>query len=118
MKQTDIKKTKSSIEYLGCGAEYFKNYIESKFVEGMTWDNIHLDHIKPVNAFDLDDHDEFLDCCNYTNFQPLLEKDNLIKSNKWSDDDNKFWLQNIKGKECLHLCIPKLFDKYIVKNIC
>ena len=57
----------------------------------------------------LDDHDEFLDCCNYTNFRPLLEKDKLIKSSKWSDDDNKFWLQNIKGKKYL-------FD--IVKNIC
>jgi hypothetical protein len=28
-------------------------------VDGMEWDNIHLDHIKPVNAFDLDDEEKF-----------------------------------------------------------
>ena len=44
-------------------------------------DHIHLDHIKPVNAFNLENYDEFLDCCNYTNCQPLLRKDNLSKNN-------------------------------------
>ena len=53
----------------------------------MTWDNIHLDHIKPVSKFNLNDHEEFLQCCNYTNFQPLLSEDNLSKSDKWSDED-------------------------------
>ena len=71
MKQTSIEKTKPSIEYLGCSAEYFHNYIKSKMVEGMTFDNIHYDHIKPVSAFDLHDEDELLNCCHYTNFQPL-----------------------------------------------
>jgi hypothetical protein len=73
----------------------------------MTWDNIHLDHIKPVNAFDLNNHDYFLNCCNYTNFQPLFAEDNLIKSCKWSDEDELFWSENIKDKEYLDLYIPK-----------
>ena len=57
----------------------------------MTWDNIHLDHIKPVSKFNLDDEDEFLDCCNYKNFQPLLVKDNLEKSNKFTENDEIKW---------------------------
>ena len=48
----------------------------------MTWDNIHIDHIKPISVFNLDDEEEFLDCCHYTNLQPLLAVDNLEKFNK------------------------------------
>ena len=69
----------------------------------MNWDNIELDHTKPVSSFDLSNHDEFLDCCNYTNFQPLLPKDNRFKASKWTDEDNIFWNENIKGKEYIQL---------------
>jgi hypothetical protein len=65
----------------------------------MTWENIHLDHIKPVSVFNLDDHDEFLTCCHYSNFQPLSPKENMEKSNKWTDENNSFWLENITYKE-------------------
>ena len=107
IKLTNIEKTKPSIEYLGCSAEYFHNYIKSKMVEGMTFDNIHYDHIKPVSVFNLEDEDELLNCCHYTNFQPLLSTDNMIKSNKWSEADEEFWKENICGKEYLPLYIPK-----------
>jgi len=37
----------ASIEYLGCDGMciYFKEFIEKMMTEGMTWNNIHLDHI-------------------------------------------------------------------------
>ncbi len=47
-------------------------------IEGMTFNNIHIDHIKPVSRFNLQNEDEFLDCCHCTNLQPLLALDNLI----------------------------------------
>ena len=72
----------------------------------MTWDNIHIDHIKPVSAFDLDDTNEFLDCCHYTNLQPLIAEVNLNKSNKWNDISNEYWLNNIINKEYLDIYIP------------
>jgi hypothetical protein len=90
-------KNKPSIEYLGCSIEDFINHIEAQFKDGMTWDNIHLDHIKPVSKFNLDDEEEFLDCCNYKNFQPLLAKDNLEKSNKFTSEDEEKWCK-IMGK--------------------
>ena len=82
MKLTDIKKSKSSIEYIGCSAEYLHDFIKSKMTEDITLDNIHFDHIKPVSAFNLDDENEFLACCHYLNLQPLLAKDNMYKSCK------------------------------------
>jgi hypothetical protein len=102
----NLTKTKHTIEYLGCSGEYFLEYLQKKMTEGMTFNNIHIDHIKPVSRFNLQNEDEFLDCCHYTNLQPLLSEDNLIKSNKWNDTKEAFWVANIKGKEYLQIYNP------------
>lgn len=78
-------KVASSVRDLGCSIEYFKNYIEQKFQEGMTWKNYgewHLDHIIPLSKFDLRDRSHFLIACNYTNYQPLWAADNIKKRDK------------------------------------
>ena len=106
MQQPNLEKTQPSIEYLGCSAVYFKEYISKKMTAEMTFENIHYDHIKPVSVFDLNDPDELLKCCHYTNFQPLLATDNLEKSNKWNDECEAFWRQNICGKEYLEIYNP------------
>lgn len=75
----------SAVKDLGCSIPEFKNYIESKFQLGMTWDNWgewHLDHIKPLSHFNLNDPNEVKIVCHYTNFQPLWAQDNLKKSDK------------------------------------
>ena len=102
---SNLEKTDHSIKYLGCDMKYFMEYFQKKMdlfnkfsdIE-MTWDNIHIDHIKPVSAFNLDDEDELRDCCHYTNMQPLLAEINLNKKDKWSEKNEEFWLNNIKGK--------------------
>jgi hypothetical protein len=102
----DFNKSKSSIEYLGCSVEYFIEFMKTKMTDGMTFDNIHLDHIKPVSRYNLENEDEFLDCVHYTNFQPLIATDNLSKNNKWSEVDEIFWTENIKGKEYHKIYMP------------
>mgnify|MGYP003347093771 FL=1 len=86
----------------------------------MTWTNIHIDHIRPLSSFDLSDHDAFLDCCNYTNLQPLLAEDNLNKSDKWSDEDTAFWEEHIRGKvrgkEFMQIYLPREMSRYIKKE--
>ena len=104
--QTDAVKLKASIEYLGCDGEHFRAFIARKMVPGMTWDNIHLDHIKPVAAFNLQDHGQFLDCCHYSNFQPLLAADNLEKHDKWSAEAEAFWREHIRGREHAEIYNP------------
>ena len=75
-------KSGSTVELLGCSIEQFKQYLESKFEPGMTWQESgkwHIDHIRPVTAFDLSDPAQQRDCCHYTNLQPMWAIDNIKK---------------------------------------
>ncbi len=74
-----------TIEILGMDINSFKIYIESKFLNGMSWDNYglngwHIDHIIPLCSAKTEE--EFYKLCHYTNLQPLWAKDNWKKSNK------------------------------------
>lgn len=80
-----VKKEIKTQELLGCTVDEFKKYLESKFYNGMTWDNYglygwHIDHIVPCMAFDPTNKEEQKVCCHYTNFQPLWAKDHQIKT--------------------------------------
>lgn len=78
-------KTSSAVNSLGCSLKDLKNYLESYFQPGMSWENYgewHIDHIKPLASFDLQNELEFKKACNYTNLQPLWAAQNFSKSNK------------------------------------
>ena len=52
----------------------------------MSWDNYgewHIDHIRPMASFNLQEQEEQLKCCHYTNLQPLWAEENLRKGNKY-----------------------------------
>jgi hypothetical protein len=106
MKLTDIEKTKPSIEYLDCSIEFFKSFIETKMTPDMTFLNIQYDHIKPISKFNLDDPDELMKCCHYTNFQPLIGNENQVKGNKWCEEDEQFWNENIIYKDYNKIYLP------------
>ena len=83
------KKPASAIRDMGCSVKELIVHFESKFVEGMSWDNYGrgvdkwtIDHIKPLSRFDLSNKKQFLEAVHYTNLQPLWFLDNLRKSNK------------------------------------
>lgn len=79
-------RTSSAVKDLGCTVEQLKTYLESKFQDGMSWDNYgswHIDHIKPLSKFDLTKKKELLKACHYTNLQPLWAEDNLSKGSKF-----------------------------------
>jgi hypothetical protein len=80
-------KSGSAVHDLGCSIPELKIYLESKFQKGMTWDNWtwngwHIDHIIPLDFFNLQNKEEFLKACHYTNLQPMWAEENWIKGNK------------------------------------
>jgi hypothetical protein len=76
----------SGVRLLGCSISEFKLKIESLWSEGMSWENYgkwHIDHRKPLIAFDLLDPLQLAAACHHTNLQPLWKTDNLRKGAKW-----------------------------------
>lgn len=80
-------KVGSAVDDLGCSVEFLKTHLESKFKDGMSWQNHaingwHIDHIKPLSSFDLTNYEELKKACHYTNLQPMWSKDNWRKGDK------------------------------------
>lgn len=64
-----------------------KKHLESKFLEGMNWDNYgkwHIDHIKPKSLFKITnlESEDFKKCWSLDNLQPLWAFDNISKGNR------------------------------------
>lgn len=76
-------KRSKTFDLLGCSHDVFKAHIETKFVDGMNWDNYgewHVDHIIPFAS--AKNEQEVAALCHYTNLQPLWASDNLRKGAK------------------------------------
>lgn len=78
------KKNKTH-DLLGCSIDFLMGYLESKFEKEMNWKNYgqwHIDHIKPLSSFNLQDSEQQKIACHYSNLQPLWAKDNLKKGDR------------------------------------
>jgi hypothetical protein len=76
-------KSKRTQTIVGIDKLQFKQYIESKFDKGMSWENYgqwHLDHIKPICS--ANNVEDIISLNHYTNLQPLWAEDNLKKNRK------------------------------------
>ena len=82
------KKAASTIELTGCTIAELRDYLQSQFLPGMTWENYgkhgwHVDHIRPCASFDLIDEKQQRECFHYANLQPLWAIDNFRKGARW-----------------------------------
>lgn len=84
------RKVGSAIKDLGCSIDELKQHLEKQFYphpdtdEAMTWENYglygwHIDHVEPLDSFELTNREQFLKACHYTNLQPLWAIHNLSK---------------------------------------
>jgi len=77
------------INLVGCSIDQLKIHLELQFTEGMNWSNYGfgkdkwtIDHILPLDYFNLFNLEEQKKAFHYTNLQPLWGVDNFKKSNK------------------------------------
>jgi hypothetical protein len=86
-------KHKSTFKLLGCSIVELKQYLESKFLPTMTWENYgqywHVDHIIPCDSFDLTKEEEQQKCFHYTNLQPLFAFTTIIEGVEYIGNVNK-----------------------------
>ena len=85
-----FKKSKKTDEYLGCSGEFYVRWmeycLEYETDPDMTIENHgeiwHVDHVVPVNIFDLGDEAQQNICFNWRNTMPLQANKNLSKHDK------------------------------------
>jgi hypothetical protein len=83
LQSKNLNKKLPSKDIVGCEYNELKLYLESKFIDGMNWENQgswHIDHIIPLSSAQTEE--EIYKLCHYTNLQPLWALDNIRKSNK------------------------------------
>ena len=83
--RTRASKSVSALTLVGCSIPELVAHIESRWTEGMSWDNYglrgwHIDHIRPCSSFDFSNPSDQERCFHFTNLQPLWATDNLRKS--------------------------------------
>jgi len=81
--KNQFKKNARSEKILGCTVLQLMDHLESKFTEGMTFENHgewHIDHIIPLSTAETEE--DIIKLNHYTNLQPLWGIDNLKKSDK------------------------------------
>jgi hypothetical protein len=79
------KISESTQKMIGCSPQELRDYLESKFIDGMSWDNYgydgwHLDHIIPLCTANT--KEEVIKLNHYTNLQPLWAVDNMRKGGR------------------------------------
>jgi hypothetical protein len=86
LKASRTQKRNKTMELIGCDIAMLKSWLESQFVGEMTWENHgklwEIDHIKPMAAYDLSNHEALKQAMHYTNLRPLESKENHAK-NSW-----------------------------------
>lgn len=83
LKSKNITKKNKTFNIVGCTPNELKTHLESKFVDGMSWDNQgkwHIDHKIPLSS--AKNEEEIYKLCHYSNLQPLWAIDNIKKGNK------------------------------------
>lgn len=90
LRKTASKKTSRTEEMLGYTKDDLIRHLESKFSDGMTWDNFgrgpgfwNIDHIKPISVMIAEGEKDPSVIDALSNLQPLWFEDNAKKSNNF-----------------------------------
>lgn len=79
----DLKKDGDTIEYLGSSIEHLAKWFEYCYDDKMTHENHgeywHMDHVLPVNLWDLTDQIHIDFCFHWANLSPLNSSENMSK---------------------------------------
>lgn len=85
------QKKNTYVSYLKCKREEFLDWIEFQFEKHFSWESYGkewvIDHVIPIDYFDLDNEHEVFMCFSWFNLRPYCVKRNLEKSNKLLIDE-------------------------------
>lgn len=100
IKRAGCNKKSKTANILGLTPKRFREYLESKFKTGMSWDNYgdwHIDHIIPMAAAKNEFEAEILN--HHLNLQPMWADNNLKKSDSYTEEDKVKMIKAILNKK-------------------
>ena len=83
-----LEKNQGSVyaRYFGLDIEYFREWIELQFKDGLSWENFaqnwQFDHIVPVAYFDFTNEEDLLLCWNFINIRVEGIENNKVRGNR------------------------------------
>lgn len=117
-----IQKDKPTLKYLGVELSFLKKWFEFCFKKGYSFENYgsfwHIDHVIPVNKWNLDDDQENELCFSWYNLSPLKGDENISKHDKIIKNQLK-----IHAKKLSEFCkmndieIPPEYSKLLAKHL-
>lgn len=110
LKIQSAKKTKATMDLVGCTGLELSCYLESLGYDKST---DHIDHIIPISKFNLIDPDHQLIACHYLNLQPLHYSENCSKHDSlpenWQDVIIRICeVRNINSKNIINYISDKV----------
>ena len=106
-----MTKQSSAKEILGIDLDTYRKWLEFQFSPEMNWENIEIDHVRPICMFDVTKDEELKEAFNWKNTQPLLKKDHQQKGRKYNFLD--YQNQCIKAYQFIKLNIEERFNENI-----
>ena len=94
-------KSSSTRDILGIEIETYKRWIKWQMAPDMTWENIEIDHVRPISSFDISDDEQLKEAFNWRNTHPFLEESHQKKGIMYNFLDYK--LQFIKTCQFLKI---------------
>jgi DNA-directed RNA polymerase subunit RPC12/RpoP len=84
-----FKSFQKTFDILGYSVNDLKKHLESKFYDGMTWENIgqwHIDHVVPDSWFQYSSIEDagFKESWKLNNLQPMWAEENIKKNNNYA----------------------------------
>ena len=96
-----MTKQSSTKEILGIDIDAYRKWVEFQFTPEMNWENIEIDHVKPICMFDVSDDEQLKQAFSWQNTQPLLKHIHHQKGTKFNFQD--YQLQFIKAYQFIKL---------------
>jgi len=99
-----LKKNNRTFKYISCSPSFLLERLERQRIERGLNEDYHIDHMMPIDSFDLTNAEELRRCWHWSNLQALLPKENLRKGKqilydmRWNEKRDEWWIRNKDNK--------------------
>jgi len=98
-KSQELQKAKQTVDYLNCSIHWLIEWLKFCFSSEMTLENHgkywHIDHVIPINKFDLTDSWQIYFCFSWFNLSPMIGSENMSKHDTLNNEQIQKHVQKL-----------------------